>query len=164
METTIKAASIFRAAENGRRVIHLVANSNVFHHIKKDTWEKEEVNDLYINYAQVLHFLNQDDSDLGLNIQFALMNANDAQIETILNDATIDIVEELVDAGTIITMDDGTDVTADHDFYRITAFNVKSVTLLGQVAIDYDGKDEFNPRSKECRAAYIAAAKAAKKA
>lgn len=163
METTIKAASIFRAAENGRRVINLVANSNVFHHIKKDTWEKEEVNNLHISYAQVLHFLMQDNSDLGLNIQFALMNANDAQIETILNGATIDIVEELVDAGTVITMDDGTDITADHDFYRITAFNVKSVTLLGQVAIDYDGNDEFNPRSKECRAAYIAAAKVAKK-
>lgn len=162
METRIKAASIFRAAENGRRVINLVANANIFHHIKKDTWEKEEVNNCYISYSQLLHFLMNDNSDLGLNIQFALMNANDAQIETILNGATIDVVEELVDAGTIITMDDGTDITADHDFYRITAFSIKAVTLMGQVAVEYDGAEEFNPRSKECRAAYLAAAKATK--
>lgn len=164
METSIKAASIFRAAENGKRVVNLVANTSVFHHIKRETWEKEEVNNLYINYAQMMHFIMQDDSDLGLDIQFALMNANDAQIETILNGATIDINEELVDAGTVITMDDGTEIVAAHDFYRVTTFTIKSVTLLGRVAIDYDGKEDFNPRSKECRAAYMAIAKAARKA
>lgn len=163
METTIKSASIFRAAENGKRVINLVANSNVFHHIKKNTWEKEEINSLHINYTQMLHFLMQDDSDLGLDIQFALMNANDAQIETILNDSTIDITEELVDAGTIVTMDDGTEFAAEHDFYRITAFSIKTVSLLGRVAVDYDGDEDFNPRSKACREAFKAT-KAAKKA
>lgn len=140
METTILSASIRVNAENGARTVVMntidefdfIDSQNAFAHGKRKQ--------LVMSMRQLLHFINEADSELGDDIAFMMMATDPvaAQIEDLLMGATISVKLTERAAGEQYEAN-GQQVIAVYDSIHISSFSIDEVSPIGRYAIDYDG-------------------------
>lgn len=160
MKTTILSASIRVNSENGARTIVMntssefdfIDASNGFAHGKRKM--------LVMSMKQLLHFINEDDSELGDDIAFLMMATDPvaAQVEDLLMGATVDVTQQERAAGEQYEVD-GQTVIAVYDSIHISKFVINEVSTVGRFAIDYDGDVAAYATSKGRRVAWNATRK-----
>ena len=161
METTIISASIRVNAENGARTIVMntseefdfIDSQNAFSHGKRKM--------LVMSMKQLLHFINEDDSELGDDVAFMMMATDPvpAQIEDLLMGAKIDVELTERAAGEQYEAN-GQQVIAVYDSIHISKFTINEVSAVGRYAIDYDGISDAYVTTKERRVAWNTTRKA----
>ena len=161
METTIISASIRVNAENGSRTVVMnTANefdfidaSNGFAHGKRKM--------LTMSMRQLLHFINEADSELGDDIAFMAMatDPTNKQFEDLLMGATVDVELTERAAGEQYEAN-GQQIIATYDSIHISKFDLLSVSTVGRYAIGYDGISDAYATTKERRTAWNATRKA----
>ena len=140
METTIISAQVRVNAENGSRTVVMnTANEfdfidavNGFAHGKRKM--------LVMSMKQLLHFINEADSELGDDIAFMTMatDPTNQQFEDLLMGAKVNV--ELTERVAGETYEaNGRQVVAVYDSIHISQFTIDSVSPAGRYAIDYDG-------------------------
>lgn len=155
METTIISASIRTNAENGARTIVMNTSSefdfidaaNGFAHGKRKM--------LVMSMRQLLHFINEADSELGDDIAFMAMatDPTNQQFEDLLMGAKVDVTQQERAAGEQYEVD-GQQMIAVYDSIHISNFSINEVSAVGRYAIDYDGDVDTYATSKARRAAW----------
>ena len=141
METTILSANIRTNAENGSRTVVMntinefdfIDPNNAFAHGKRKQ--------LVMSMRQLLHFINESDTELGDDVAFMMMATDpvNAQIEDLLMGAKVEITQQERAAGEQYTDGNGQQVIAVYDSIHISHFAINSVSPVGRYAIDYDG-------------------------
>ena len=141
METTIISANVRTNAENGVRTIVMntsdefdfIDASNAFAHGKRKQ--------LIMSMRQLLHFINEDSTELGDDIAFMMMATDPvaAQIEDLLMGAKVNVEQTSRSAGEQYTDGNGQTVIATYDSVHVSNFIINSVSPIGRLAIDYDG-------------------------
>lgn len=155
METTILSASVRTNAETGARTVIMntvdefdfIDSQNGFAHGKRNL--------LKMSMSQLLHFINEDDSELGDDIAF-MMLANDPttqQIEDLLMGAKVDVELTERTAGEQYESN-GQQIIAVYDSIHISKFAITAVSPVGRFAIDYDGDVVTYSTSKARRTAW----------
>ena len=160
METKILSAQVRVNVENGARTIVMNTTSefdfidaqNGFAHGKRKM--------LVMSMKQLLHFINEYDSELGDDIAFMAMATDpvNAQIEDLLMGAKIDIELTERAAGEQYESN-GQIVIATYDSIHISKFDLLSVSTVGRFALDYDGDTTTYATCKARRAAWTATRK-----
>ena len=160
METTILSAQVRVNAENGSRTIvmntvdefNFIDSQNAFAHGTRKQ--------LIMSMRQLLHFINEDDSELGDDIAFMMMATDpvNAQIEDLLMGAKVDVELTERAAGEQYESN-GQTVIAVYDSIHISKFAINSVSEVGRYAIDYDGDVAAYSTSKGRRVAWNATRK-----
>lgn len=155
METTILSASVRTNAENGARTIIMstvdefdfIDASNAFAHGKRKM--------IKMSMKQLLHFINEADSELGDDIAFLMMATDPvaAQIEDLLMGAKVNVELTERAAGEQYEVD-GQQVIAVYDSIHISQFTINEVSEVGRYAIDYDGDVAAYATGKARRAAW----------
>lgn len=162
METKILSASIRTNAENGSRTVVMNTSSefdfidaaNGFAHGKRKM--------LVMSMKQLLHFINEADSELGDDIAFMTMatDPTNQQFEDLLMGATITVELTERAAGEQYTDGNGQQVIAVYDSIHVSSFTINKVSEVGRYAIDYDGDVASYVTSKGRRTAWNATRKA----
>ena len=160
METTILSAQVRVNAETGARTVVMntanefdfIDSQNGFAHGKRKM--------LTMSMKQLLHFINEADTELGDDIAFMLMatDPTDAQIEDILMGAKVDVELTERTAGEQYESN-GQTVIATYDSIHISKFDLLSVSAVGRFALDYDGDTTTYATSKARRVAWTATRK-----
>ena len=155
METTIISAQIRVNSENGARTIVMntvdefdfIDSQNAFAHGKRKM--------LVMSMKQLLHFINEDDSELGDDIAFMMMATDpvNAQIEDLLMGAKVNVEQTSRSAGEQYESNGQTVIAVD-DSIHISKFAINSVSPIGRYAIDYDGDAAAYATGKARRAAW----------
>lgn len=155
METTILSASVRVNAETGARTIVMntidefdfIDSQNAFAHGKRKM--------LVMSMRQLLHFVNEDDSELGDDVAFMMMATDPvpAQIEDLLMGAKVTIEQTERAAGEQYEAN-GQEVIAVYDSIHISKFAITTVSPVGRFAIDYDGDVAAYSTSKARRVAW----------
>lgn len=155
METTILSASIHTNAETGARTVVMSTNeefdfidpSNAFAHGKRKM--------LKMSMKQLLHFINEDDTELGDDIAFLMMATDPvaAQIEDLLMGAKVNVELTERAAGEQYEAN-GQTVIAVYDSIHVSQFVINEVSAVGRFAIDYDGDVAAYSTSKARRVAW----------
>ena len=155
METTILSASVRVNAETGVRTIVMnttdefdfIDSQNVFAHGKRKM--------LTMSMKQLLHFINEADSELGDDIAFMAMAADptNKQFEDLLMGAKVDVTQQERAAGEQYEVD-GQQVITVYDSIHISKFAINEVSVVGRYAIDYDGDVAAYATSKARRVAW----------
>ena len=155
MKTTIISAQVRTNVENGARTIVMntvdefdfIDSQNAFAHGKRKQ--------LIMSMRQMLHFINEDDSELGDDIAFMMMATDpvNAQIEDLLMGAKVDVELTERAAGEQYESN-GQTVIAVYDSIHISKFAINSVSPIGRYAIDYDGDAAAYATGKARRAAW----------
>ena len=155
METTILSASIYTNAENGARTVVMntteefdfIDSQNAFAHGKRKM--------LKMSMRQLLHFINEADSELGDDIAFLMMATDPvaAQIEDLLMGAKVDVELAERTAGEQYESN-GQEVIAVYDSIHISKFAINEVSVVGRYAIDYDGDVAAYATNKARRVAW----------
>ena len=155
METTIISAQIRVNSENGARTIVMntvdefdfIDSQNAFAHGKRKQ--------LIMSMKQLLHFINEDDSELGDDVAFMMLATDPvaAQIEDLLMGATIDVELTERAAGEQYEAN-GQQIIAVYDSIHVSHFTINSVSPVGRFAIDYDGDVANYSTSKSRRVAW----------
>lgn len=155
METTIISASIRVNSENGSRTVVMnttdefdfIDSQNAFAHGKRKM--------IIMSMRQLLHFINEDDSELGDDVAFMMMATDpvNAQIEDLLMGAKVDVTQQERAAGEQYEVD-GQQVIAVYDSIHISQFTINEVSSIGRYAIDYDGDVASYATSKARRVAW----------
>ena len=140
METTIISAQVRTNAENGARTIVMNTSSefdfidpnNAFAHGKRKM--------LTMSMRQLLHFINEDDTELGDDIAFMMLATDPvaAQIEDLLMGAKVNVEQTSRSAGEQYEAN-GQQIIATYDSIHISKFAITTVSPVGRFAIDYDG-------------------------
>ena len=140
METTIISVSVRTNAETGSRTIVMntvdefdfIDSQNAFAHGKRKM--------IVMSFKQLLHFINEDDSELGDDIAFMMLATDPvaAQIEDLLMGAKVNVEQTSRAAGEQYEVD-GQTVIAVYDSIHISKFAITTVSPVGRFAIDYDG-------------------------
>ena len=161
MKTTIISAQVRTNSENGARTIVMntsdefdfIDASNAFAHGKRKM--------LIMSMKQLLHFINEDDSELGDDVAFMMMATDpvNAQIEDLLMGATIDVEQTSRTAGEQYTDGDGNVRIAEYDSIHVSKFAIKTVSQVGRYDIDYNGISDAYATTKERRTAWNATRK-----
>ena len=161
METTILSASVRVNAETGARTIVMntidefdfIDSQNAFAHGKRKM--------LVMSMRQLLHFVNEDDSELGDDIAFMAMatDPSNAQFEDLLMGAKVNVEQTERAAGEQYEVD-GQQVIAVYDSVHVSNFVIDEVSPIGRYAIDYDGDVASYVTSKGRRVAWNATRKA----
>ena len=154
METTILSAQV-RVAENGSRTIVMntvdefdfIDASNAFAHGKRKM--------LVMSMRQLLHFINEADSELGDDIAFMAMatDPTNQQFEDLLMGATVDVELTERAAGEQYEAN-GQQIIAVYDSIHVSKFAITTVSPVGRFAIDYDGDVAAYSTSKARRIAW----------
>lgn len=160
MKTTIISASVRVNSENGARTIVMntidefdfIDASNGFAHGKRKQ--------LVMSMRQLLHFINEDDSELGDDIAFLMMATDPVatQVEDLLMGAKVDVTQQERTAGEQYKVD-GQRIVAVYDSIHISNFKINEVSAVGRFAIDYDGDTTTYATSKGRRVAWNATRK-----
>ena len=160
METTIISAQVRTNIENGSRTIVMntvdefdfIDSQNGFAHGKRKM--------LVMSMKQMLHFINEDDSELGDDIAFMMLATDPvaAQIEDLLMGAKVDVELTERAAGEQYESN-GQTVIAVYDSIHISKFAINSVSSVGRYAIDYNGISDTYATTKERRVAWNATRK-----
>ena len=155
METRIISASVRTNAENGSRTVVMNTNEefdfidsqNAFAHGKRKM--------IKMSMKQLLHFINEADSELGDDIAFLMMATDPvaAQIEDLLMGAKVNVELTERAAGEQYEVD-GKTVIAVYDSIHISQFTINEVSEVGRYAIDYDGDVAAYATGKARRAAW----------
>lgn len=155
METTIISAQVRVNSENGARAIVMntvdefdfIDPNNAFAHGKRKQ--------IIMSMRQLLHFINEDATELGDDIAFMAMATDpaNAQFEDLLMGAKVDVEQTSRAAGEQYEVD-GQTVIAVYDSIHISKFAINSVSPVGRFAIDYDGDVAAYATSKARRAAW----------
>ena len=161
METTILSASIRVNAENGARTVVMntinefdfIDSQNAFAHGKRKM--------LVMSMRQLLHFINESDTELGDDIAFMAMatEPSNAQFEDLLMGAKVNVEQTERAAGEQYEVD-GQQVIAVYDSVHVSNFVIDEVSPIGRYAIDYDGDVASYVTSKGRRVAWNATRKA----
>ena len=161
METTILSAQVRTNAENGARTIVMntvdefdfIDSQNAFAHGKRKQ--------LIMSMRQLLHFINEDNSELGDDVAFMMMATDpvNAQIEDLLMGAKVDVELTERAAGEQYESN-GQTVIAVYDSIHVSHFTINSVSPVGRFAIDYDGDTTTYTTCKARRVAWNATRKA----
>lgn len=162
METKILSASIRTNAENGSKTVVMNTSSefdfidaaNGFAHGKRKM--------LVMSMKQLLHFINEDDSELGDDIAFMVMATDPTkqQFEDLLMGATITVELTERAAGEQYTDGNGQQVIATYDSIHISKFDLLSVSAVARFALDYDGDTTTYATSKARKVAWNTTRKA----
>ena len=157
METTILSTQVRTNAENGSRTIVMntvdefdfIDSQNAFAHGKRKQ--------LIMSMRQLLHFINEADSELGDDIAFMMMATDpvNAQIEDLLMGATIDVELTERTAGEQYESN-GQTIIATYDSIHISKFVIEAVAPIGRYAIDYNGISDAYVTTKERRTSWNA--------
>ena len=155
METTILSAQVRVNSENGSRTVVMnttsefdfIDASNAFAHGKRKQ--------LIMSMRQLLHFINEDDSELGDDIAFLMMATDPvaAQIEDLLMGAKVNVELTERSAGEQYESN-GQQIIAVYDSIHISKFAITTVSAVGRFAIDYDGDVAAYATSKGRRVAW----------
>ena len=155
METTIISASIRVNSENGSRTVVMntvnefdfIDPNNAFAHGKRKQ--------LVMSMKQLLHFINEDDTELGDDIAFMAMatDPTNQQFEDLLMGAKVNVEQTSRTAGEQYEVD-GQTVIAVYDSIHISNFSIDEVSAVGRYAIDYDGDVAAYSTSKGRRVAW----------
>lgn len=155
METKILSASIRTNAENGSRTVVMNTSSefdfidaaNGFAHGKRKM--------LVMSMKQLLHFINEADSELGDDIAFMAMatDPTNQQFEDLLMGATITVELTERAAGEQYEAN-GQQVIAVYGSIHISKFTIDAVAPIGRYAIDYNGISDAYATTKERRVAW----------
>lgn len=155
METTIISASVRVNAETGVRTVVMntadefdfIDPNNAFAHGKRKM--------VVMSMRQLLHFINEDDSELGDDIAFMTMatDPTNQQFEDLLMGAEVEVTQQERAAGEQYEVD-GKTVIATYDSIHISRFAINSVSPVGRFVIDYDGDTAAYSKSKARRAAW----------
>ena len=161
MKTTIISAQVRVNAESNVRTIVMntadefdfIDAQNGFAHGKRKM--------LVMSMKQLLHFINEADSELGDDIAFMAMatDPTNQQFEDLLMGAKVDVTQQERAAGEQYEVD-GQTVIAVYDSIHISQFTINSVSPVGRYAIDYDGISDAYATTKERRTAWNATRKA----
>lgn len=156
METRIISASVRVNSENGSRTVVMnttnefdfIDSQNGFAHGKRKM--------LVMSMKQLLHFINEDDSELGDDVAFMMMATDpvNAQIEDLLMGAKVNVELTERAAGEQYTDGNGQEVIAVYDSIHISQFAINEVSTVGRYAIDYDGDVATYATGKARRAAW----------
>ena len=140
MKTTILSAQVrVNAESNARTIVMNTVNefdfidpNNAFAHGKRKQ--------LIMSMRQLLHFINEEDSELGDDIAFMAMatDPTNQQFEDLLMGATVDVELTERAAGEQYESN-GQQIIATYDSIHISKFAINSVSPVGRFAIDYDG-------------------------
>ena len=160
METTILSAQVRVNSENGSRTVVMTTSDefdfidpqNAFTHGKRRM--------IKMSMSQLLHFINEDDSELGDDIAFMSMatSPTNQQFEDLLMGARVDVELTERAAGEEYKVD-GQQVVAAYDSIHISKFAINEVSTVGRFAIDYDGDAAAYATSKARRVAWNATRK-----
>lgn len=155
METTIISASIRTNAENGSRTVVMNTNSEFDFIDAQNGFAHGKRKQLVMSMRQLLHFINEYDTELGDDIAFMMMATNPvaAQIEDLLMGAKVNVEQTARAAGEQYEVD-GQQVIAVYDSVHISQFTINSVSPIGRYAIDYDGDVADYATGKARRAAW----------
>lgn len=155
METTIISANVIRNAETGTRTVVMstvdefdfIDASNAFAHGKRKM--------LKMSMRQLLHFINEADSELADDIAFMVMATDPvaAQIEDLLMGAKVNVELTERAAGEQYEAN-GQQIIATYDSIHISKFAINEVSAVGRYAIDYDGDVAAYATGKARRAAW----------
>lgn len=161
METTIVSATIRVNGENGSRTVVMntvdefdfIDSQNAFAHGKRKM--------LVMSMRQLLHFINEDNTELGDDIAFLMMATDPvaAQIEDLLMGAKVNVELTERAAGEQYESN-GQQIVAVYDSIHISNFSINEVSAVGRYAIDYDGDVAAYATSKGRRVAWNATRKA----
>ena len=140
METTIISAQVRTNVENGARTIIMntsdefdfIDSQNAFAHGKRKM--------LVMSMKQLLHFINEDDTELGDDIAFMAMatDPTNQQFEDLLMGAKVNVEQTSRSAGEQYESN-GQQIIAVYDSIHISKFAITTVSPVGRFAIDYDG-------------------------
>ena len=154
MKTTILSTQVRTNAENGSRTIVMntvdefdfIDPNNAFAHGKRKQ--------LIMSMRQMLHFINEADSELGDDIAFMAMatDPTNQQFEDLLMGATVDVELTERAAGEQYESN-GQTVIAVYDSIHISKFAINTVSQVGRYAIDYNGISDAYATTKERRTA-----------
>lgn len=160
VETTIISATIRVNGENGVRTIVMntvdefdfIDPNNAFAHGKRKM--------LVMTMKQLLHFINEADSDLGDDIAFMAMaiDPTNKQFEDLLMGAKVDVELTERTAGEQYE-NNGQQIIATYDSIHISKFTINEVSQVGRYAIDYNGISDAYATTKERRTAWNATRK-----
>ena len=161
MKTTIISAQVRTNAENGSRTVIMntvdefdfIDSQNAFTHGKRKM--------LVMSMRQLLHFINESDTELGDDIAFMAMatDPTNQQFEDLLMGATVDVELTERAAGEQYEAN-GQQMIAVYDSIHISEFSIDSVAPIGRYAIDYNGISDAYATTKERRTAWNATRKA----
>lgn len=161
METTILSAQVRVNSENGSRTVVMnttdefdfIDSQNAFTHGKRKM--------LVMSMKQLLHFINEADSELGDDIAFMTMatDPTNQQFEDLLMGAKVDVELTERAAGEQYESN-GQTVIATYDSIHISKFAINEVSAVGRFAIDYDGDVAAYATSKGRRVAWNTTRKA----
>ena len=161
METTILSATIRVNSETGSRTVVMnttdefdfIDAANAFTHGKRKM--------LVMSMRQLLHFINEDDTELGDDIAFMAMATDpaNAQFEDLLMGAKVNVELTERAAGEQYTDGNGQTVIATYDSIHISKFDLLSVSAVGRFALDYDGDTTTYATCKARRVAWTATRK-----
>ena len=160
METIIISAQVRTNIENGSRTIVMntvdefdfIDSQNGFSHGKRKQ--------VIMSMRQLLHFINEDDTELGDDIAFMMMATDpvNAQIEDLLMGAKVDVEQTSRAAGEQYEAN-GQQIIAVYDSIHISKFAIEAVAPIGRYAIDYNGISDAYATTKERRTAWNATRK-----
>ena len=161
MKTTIISAQVrVNVESNARTVVMNTADEfdfidaqNGFAHGKRKM--------LVMSMKQLLHFINEADSELGDDIAFMAMatDPTNQQFEDLLMGATVDVELTERAAGEQYEAN-GQQVIAVYDSIHISKFTIDTVAPIGRYAIDYNGINDAYATTKERRTAWNTTRKA----
>ena len=155
METTIISAQVRVNNENSARTIVMntssefdfIDSANGFAHGKRKM--------LVMSMRQLLHFINESDTELGDDIAFMAMatDPTNQQFEDLLMGAKVEIEQTERAAGEQYEAN-GQQVIAVYDSIHVSKLAITAVSPVGRFAIDYDGDVAYYSTSKSRRVAW----------
>ena len=155
MKTTIISAQVRINSESGARTVVMntinefdfIDANNAFAHGKRKM--------IVMSMRQLLHFINESDTELGDDIAFMTMatDPTNQQFEDLLMGATVDVELTERAAGEQYEAN-GQQVIAVYDSIHISNFSIDEVSPIGRYAIDYNGDAAAYVTGKARRAAW----------
>lgn len=160
MKTTIISASVRVNSENGARTVVMNTTEEFDFIDAQNGFAHGKRKQLVMSMRQLLHFINEDDSELGDDIAFLMMATDPvaAQVEDLLMGAKVDVTQQERTAGEQYEVD-GQQIVAVYDSIHISNFKIDEVSTVGRFAIDYDSDVAAYATSKGRRVAWNATRK-----
>lgn len=142
-------------AETGARTIVMNTSSEFDFIDSQNGFAHGKRKMLKMSMSQLLHFINEDDSELGDDIAFLMMATDPvaAQIEDLLMGAKVNVELTERAAGEQYESN-GQQIIAVYDSIHISNFSIDEVSTVGRYAIDYDGDVAAYATGKARRAAW----------
>lgn len=139
MENTIKSVKLITSTASGKRFVYAELSSAI-DAIAPNTWEATKTTTLKVSLAHFLHCINAVQSELHLDVQFAIETAPKEQFEDVLKDiltmAKVDMVQRHRAAGEVYQDGQGNELVAEFDSVSIDTLKITALSPLGRYAVD----------------------------